>query len=368
MPKRKQDQDGLYRRGDSPYWWVSFTDASGARTRRSTGTTDRREAEALLAKWKLETHQERHWDAQPSRSFDELMLQYLRATEGEKRAAWRDNSALKHLYPVFTGRDLATLTTVEVRGYIAQRKAEGAAASTINKEVGLLSKALNYARREWGWELANPAQRCRQREPAGRVRWLTRAEAAALIQTAAIDPRASHLPDLIRLALHTGMRRGELLGLEWRRVDLQGCLIHLEATHTKTGVRRTIPLNREAYAAIMSRLRFRSEYCPASPWVFAHQDGSRIGDVKNGFTSACRRAGLEDFHFHDLRHTFAAWAVSAGIPLAEVRDLLGHKTVQMTERYAHLAPENLRAAVTRLESGESRWCHVESRGELKKSG
>jgi len=92
--------------------------------------------------------------------------------------------------------------------------------------------------------------------------------------------------------------------------------------------------------------------------VFAHADGTRIGDVKRSFAKACERCGIEDFRVHDLRHTCAAWLVSAGVPLVEVRELLGHSTVRMTERYAHLAPENVRAAVTLLEGIESRSGHV----------
>ena len=84
----------------------------------------------------------------------------------------------------------------------------------------------------------------------------------------------------------------------------------------------------------------------------------RIRDVKRSFGTACRRARIEDFRFHDLRHTCAAWLVSAGVPLTEVRDLLGHSSVKVTERYAHLAPENVRAAVAVLDAGESRSGHV----------
>jgi integrase len=83
--------------------------------------------------------------------------------------------------------------------------------------------------------------------------------------------------------------------------------------------------------------------------VFAHATGERIGDIKHAFTTACRRAGIQDFRIHDLRHTCAAWLVQAGVSLAEVRDVLGHSTVRMTERYAHLAPENTRAALARLD-------------------
>ena len=137
----------------------------------------------------------------------------------------------------------------------------------------------------------------------------------------------------------------EILGLEWSRVDLGTNLIFLEAVHTKTSKRRSVPLNQGARSVLLNRANFRAEHCPASPWVFAHKDGSRIKDVKRSFKTACDRAGIDDFRIHDLRHTCAAWLVSDNVPLTAVRDLLGHTTVKMTERYAHLAPENVRTAV-----------------------
>ncbi len=346
-----------YKRKDSEVWWVSYTDPSGQRIRRSTGTTDRREADALEAKWKLEAYRAAKWEEQPGRNFDELMLLYMQIMLRERRqkpASLR--AAARHLYEAFSGRDLIGMKSHDVRGYIQKRRAEGVAAGTINKEIGLLSAAINYARREWGWELVNPVSGCRLREPEGRVRWISRAESDALIRAAEKEPRSPHLPDFIRLALHTACRRGELLGLEWRRIDLQAGLIYLEAEHTKAGKRRSVPLNAIARAAIMGRLRFRAQFCPASPWVFASKSGGRIGDIKRSFAGACKKAGIADFRIHDLRHTCAAWLVTAGVPLAEVRDLLGHSTIKMTERYAHLAPENIRAAVAVLES-PSRFGH-----------
>lgn len=284
-------------------------------------------------------HSFAHPGASTLTDFDELLLAYLYAT-AELKSASRDRTALQHLYPVFTGWRLCALQPLHIRQYIAARKKEGAAASSINKEIGLLSRALNYANREWGAALANPVQGLKQREPEGRVRWLTRSQAAALVAAAGrLGPRAGHLPDLITLALHTGMRKGELLGLEWTRVDLEHGLIYLEARHTKSNKRRSIPINAAARAALRAR-----RAVTGGPWVFGG-----IQDVKRSFAHACRWAGLVDFRFHDLRHTFAAWLVQAGVPLAEVRDLLGHYSVEMTERYAHLAPERLRGAVARLE-------------------
>lgn len=349
MPrKRKQDQDGLYRRDDSPYWWASYIDASGRRTRRSTGTGDRKEASALLAKWRLEAHREKHWEEQPSRTFDEMMLAYLDGPSTEKRCD-RDKYLAQHLYRHFTGRELNTLSGSDIGGYIAARRAANIAPATINREIGLLSSAINYARREWEWDIPNPVLGRRLKAPEGRVRWITRMEAEALIKAAESEPRAPHLADFVRLALHTGCRRDEMLRMEWSRVDLQGRLLHLEGHHTKAGRRRSVPLNETARAAILNRARFRAQYCPDSPWLFCHEDGSRIGCIKHSFATACRRAGIEDFRIHDLRHTCAAWLVTSGVPLSEIRDLLGHASVTMTERYAHLAPERVRSAVAQLD-------------------
>jgi len=367
MPKRK-DQDGLYKRGDSPFWWASYTDASGARTRRSTETADRKEAEALLAKWKLAAHQEKHWDAPPRHTFDELMLAYLADTQEHKRSAERDRYSAKRLYPVFTGRTLDSLTPADIRQYIRQRKSEDIQPATINKELRLLSSALNHAAREWGWVVSNPVSGRTLPEPEGRVRWLHTSEAQALIEAAAADPiTAAYLPDFIRLALHTGMRRGELLSLEWARVDFSANLIHLAGINTKSGKRRSIPLNATARAALINRAGFRATHCPNAPWVFCNAGGQRIASIKRSFNTACRRAGLVDFHIHDLRHTCAAWLISAGVALAEVRDLLGHASITMTERYAHLAPENVRAAVAVLDSA-SRSGHASKEEKEVKRG
>ena len=208
-----------YRRKDSPIWWVSYTDASGTRIRRATDTTDRKEAEALEHKWRLEAFRSQHWDEQPPRLFDELMVMYLKATKHDKRSANKDRQRTKKLRQYFGGRIMNDLKGADTRHYIVLRQSHGVGPSTINRELALLSVAINYANREWEWELPNIVRGRKLREPEGRVRWITCAEANALI-AGARQTRAEYLADFIRLALHTGCRRGELLGLEWRRVDL----------------------------------------------------------------------------------------------------------------------------------------------------
>jgi len=337
----------LYYRDDSPKIWAKYYDADGNRRRRSTGTTDWEQARAVLRKWEQEAFLGQHFDVPAAKTFDELMVAFL--DENPERNEVDDNVCLRHLHPVFTGRDIHELSPVDVRKYVRQRRKEGAAAATVNHEIGLLSKAINHARLEWGLKVDNPCAGCRLPEPEGRVRWLTHDEAEALIEAASKVPKAPHLADFVQLALFTGMRKGELLGLEWSRVDLERGLIYLEARHQKGKRRAVVPLNQRAREAIESRRRWVAEHCPETPWVFTWRSGKRITDVKNGFRTALAKAGITDCRIHDLRHTFASWLVMEGVDLYRVRDLLRHRSITETERYAHLAPDLAAEAASTLD-------------------
>ncbi len=164
-------------------------------------------------------------------------------------------------------------------------------------------------------------------EPPGRVRWLTHDEAESLLAAARGRVRAPWLANFIELALMTGMRRGELLHLEWRRVDLRQWLIYFDAPQQqKSRKLGSIPMNRRARETLLRLAGFRASHCPASPWVFSDRKGQRIESVKKSFSTARQIVGLEDFHIHDLRHTCAAWLVQAGVPLLEVSKVLRHSS------------------------------------------
>lgn len=125
------------------------------------------------------------------------------------------------------------------------------------------------------------------------------------------------------IALNTGMRRGEILGLKWRDVDIKRNVLYLR--NTKNGDKREVPVNEQVKTALISTRRN-----PKSEYIFSKKDGSAIGDIKKSFLTALRKSGIKDFHFHDLRHTFASQLVMSGIDLNTVQELLEHKTIQMT--------------------------------------
>ena len=357
MPyKRKQ------KGSKSRFWWVSFTDANGKRIRVSTGTTQKREAVALESKWKAEAFRGKAWGDQPGRSLGDLMLDYLTATKA-KTTADRDAYSAQRLLEFFgQEQDLEAIRPSDVSRY-REHRLRAVSSATYNKEIGLLSVAINYANSEWDWGLSNPCVGKRLPEPPGKTVFLTREEAVKLI--AAVDQKAPHLVDLVDLAVQTGCRKKELLELEWDRVDWKNNELILEAKHTKSAKPRKVPINPSARAVLIRRASVRSEYCPSTSWVFFHLEkcrntevGDRIKDVKTAVRSACKRAGLTGVTFRTLRHTCGSWLGQMScVGALTIRDLLGHSSVTMTDRYMPSDQADLHDAVHKLEKFRSHSGH-----------
>jgi integrase len=151
----------------------------------------------------------------------------------------------------------------------------------------------------------------------------------------------------VQIALDTGLRRGELLGLRWENLDVRNRMIRVEKT--KNGERRDVPMTDRVFDLFQGIPRRLD-----TPYVFAGEDGRPQEYVKTAWGSALRRAGIENFTFHDLRHTFASYLVMGGVDIRTVQTLLGHKSIAMTMRYAHLSPAHLREAIAVLGSGGPR--------------
>lgn len=158
---------------------------------------------------------------------------------------------------------------------------------------------------------------------------------------------ADHLKPLVLLSLNTGMRRGELFNLRWNAIDFSNELLTIHGDKAKSGKTRHIPLNSEA----LSILRQWKEQCGidcGNAVVFPGKDGKPLDNVNKSWWSLLEMAGIDDFRWHDMRHTFASNLVMAGVDLNTVRELLGHSDYKMTLRYAHLAPKHKANAVARL--------------------
>ena len=274
----------------------------------------------------------------PGITFSEAIDRYL-AAKARKRSLPEDARILGHLKEHF-GKDtpLADMTASRISEYKGHRLSTVSGA-TVNRSLALLRHLLRLAREEW--ELLDAVPRIRmEREAEGRLRWLTPEEATRLL-SACRDSRNADLTDLVEFALFTGMRRGEVLGLTWERVDRARGVVLLDSTSTKSRRRREVPLNSRADAMLARR------GSKSTGLVF----GTRRWDhFRTAWDLAVERAKLMDFRFHDLRHTFASWAVQRGATLQEVKDLLGHSSLAMVMRYAHLSPEHLRTAVARLDA------------------
>lgn len=337
-----------YKRKGSPYWWASYLER-GKRIRRSTGTADIAEAKALEAQWRTYAYKEQHWDIKQPRAFEEVMVEYLKGSQ-HLRSIDTLKMQTQNLRGFFADRVVGDLVGQDIKAYVRYRREAGRANATINRELAALSSAINYCNREWDWDLPNPVKGRMLQEPHHRERYLTRAETGRLITEARKLRHGDVLADFIELAVHTGCRRGELLGLEWNRVMLESGkeALTLNARHTKSGKPRQIPLNATAVGVIRRRAAWRANNAPDATWVFARPNGGPVKSLRNGFEKAAERAGLDDLRIHDLRHTAASWLVTDGVPLEIVKELLGHSSITMTERYAHLAPHRVREAVNLL--------------------
>jgi integrase len=232
--------------------------------------------------------------------------------------------------------------------------------ATVNRYLATIRNLMRIARDEWQWIEVIPKIRLLSGE-GERDRWLTQEEADRLIAAA-----APHLKALIRFALATGCRAREIAGLEWDRVDLQRRTAWLN--QTKNGTPRGVPLNRDAVEVLEAERGKHPVFC------FTYRGEPIAWELTNSaWHTAIEKAGITDFRFHDLRHTWASWHRQAGTSCDELKDLGGWKSRVMVDRYAKFATEHLTVAAARIERGRdrnvinlARFCHVQK--EQRASG
>jgi integrase len=331
---------------DSGIWWIRWTDHAGRRHLEKVGR--RGDAVALLAKRRRETLLRRkapEYLNGRTATFGDLAIDALthsRETNGERSTA-ELQLKLRIIGERFNSVSADEITRSDIQKWLLEEGEERDwSPATRNRYHAAFSLVFRLAV-ENGKLTHNPAAQIKRKpEFNDRIRFLSADEENRL--TAALrESWPQYLPAFL-ISIHTGMRAGEQFGLRWSDVSLERKSIALHKT--KTGKTRHIPLNTIAHAAfreLQSRQKIHEE-------VFLNTEGNPMRRARDWFEPALLQARIRDYTWHCNRHTFASRLVMAGVDIRTVAQLLGHSTIQMTMRYAHLAPEHSQAAVERLVS------------------
>ena len=335
---------GLYKR-DKVWWMRIFHD--GRQIRSSTETTDKKLAERIYAKVLTEITEKKWFDVLlgDEKTFGDLMEKYLTEYSPFNKAPStrsREKSTVKLLLSYFGKRLLREIASRDIAQYKTDRRVAGASPKTVNNELVLMGHAFNLAMKEWEWVRDNPVSRVSKYRVNNIIeRWLSEGEESRLLKTS-----PDWLQEIILFAAYTGLRQGEILNLKWPLVDLERRTLTI--LEQKNHGRDTLPLNEVAMEVLEARNKIRSISCDH---VFFNKVSKRhdSANLIRAFRVARKKAKLEDFRFHDLRHTFATRMIQAGVDIYKVQRLLRHKSPQMTQRYAHHYPESLRDGVELLD-------------------
>lgn len=330
---------GLFKRKDSPYWWYKIKAGPNILTG-STSTGDRRLASKIFIDKQHQFVEGTHLPSCKARltPFCDMAHLYLeKHAKVNKKSVRDDVRVVRRFEAYFEGAKLADITPQRIEEYKASRMGV-VKQSTINRELAILKSFFSKAVL-WGYAKENPVKAVRLfREELKPVKILSPQERKRLFECS-----SAFLVPIILMALKTGMRRGEILGLRWEDVDMEGHNIFVR--RTKSGKMRVLPIHPELYEVLAAVSRSRG-----GEHVFCDSAGNRrsdFGAIRTSFELAVKRAGLGKLTFHDLRHNFATELVQKGADLRTVQEYLGHSTLLMVQRYSHVT-EGIRRSTIQL--------------------
>lgn len=315
----------IYKRGR--VWWIRFTAPSGEFVRRSAQTEDRQAAQELHDKLKAQSWRVAKLGDKPSRTWDEAAYRWLQETQ-HKKSHHSDVFIVKWLQPHLSMKQLHEVTR-DVVARIAEAKRKDSSPSRANRIIALIRAVLRRAANEWEWLDKAPALRMYP-EPKRRVRWLTPEQLTRLLQEL-----PEHQREAVIFAVATGLRQANVVGLEWSQVNLEGKTLWIHADQAKGGRDIHVSLNETAVAVLKRQLGKH----PVR--VFTYQGEPYRRAYTKAWQKALQRAGIENFRWHDLRHTWASWLAQKGVPLNDIQEMGGWETPAMVRRYAHLSPAHL---------------------------
>ena len=332
MEKGVIDKNGIY--------WLDYR-FDGRRMLKKIGSS-KKLAETVMQKIRVQIAEGKYLDVKKEEkkiNFNDFAQIYAN-TYGEKKRSWSstDKLYLVRLKAFFGSKNLDEITPLFVQKYrIARREQKTrrhtiASAAYINRELACLKCMFSRAV-EWGYAKENPVKKVKfEKENNSRVRFLEKDELKKLL-----DHCHPMLKAIVLVAVNTGMRKEEIRTLKWRDADFERGFVTL--LKTKNGETRNVPLNKTAKEILMS-IRKHAR----SPFIFCNSEGN-LYNFRTSFMTALKNAEIKDFRFHDLRHTAASYLAMGGVDLNTIRDILGHKSLDMVLRYAHLSRSHQASAV-----------------------
>ncbi len=307
------------------------------------------DAKAWAAKIESDMKAGRHFGASKRHTFNDLADEYSNHAKDKPRLDyWRETfgpERLDSITPARIAKERDKLLAEETdRKDAATGEFKKRTGATVNRYLAALSSCLSYGVKELQWLERNPMERVRKpAENKGRVRFLSDDERAALLE--ACRPHAD-LYLAVVLSLTTGARQAEIMSLRWPQIDFARQVITL--SETKNGDRRALPLVGQALDLLRERGRVRTL---GDDRIFPPTRAAKKADcldLRDPWTKALKAAGIENFHWHDLRHTAASYLAMSGVSLVEIAKVLGHRTLQMVARYSHLSDGHIVATGQKL--------------------
>lgn len=316
----------LCKRGKT--WWISFTTPSGERIRCSAATEDKTQAQEFHDKLKAESWRVARLGDKQKRTWDEAAYKWLMETQ-HKSSHKQDMKQVAWVQQFFRERLLSDLTR-EVIAEVGEIKCKETSPSTANRYLATIRAILRRAAQDWEWIEKAPYIRL-YKEPKRRIRWIAPEQVTTLL-----NELPDHLVDLVKFSLSTGLRKRNVTELEWSQVDLQRNVAWIHADQAKGRKSIHISLNFTAIEVL------RKQIGKHPIRVFTYQGKPIIQVNTRAWRKALKRAGIEDFRWHDLRHTWASWLTQKGVPLNVIQEMGAWESTEMVKRYAHLAPEQFR--------------------------
>ena len=323
----------LYKRGST--WWVDIVVPDGERIRRSTGTESKTLAQEFHDKLKAEVWRISKLGEKPRHTWNEAVVRWLKE-QSHKATIEMDKIHLRWLDAFLNGKPLDTISRSMIDKITEAKLAEGVTNATVNRVLEILRAILRRCVNEWEWLDKAPMVRM-LKEPTRRIRFLTRQEADRLLREL-----PDHMADMVAFSLATGLRRSNVTGLLWSQVDLARQVAWIHADQAKARKAIPVPLNSEAMQIVTRQLGKHPTH------VFTYKGNTIFQVSTKTWYAALKRAGIENFRWHDLRHTWASWHVQNGTPMFALQEMGGWESPEMVRRYAHLAADHLAPYAERL--------------------